>query len=94
MGPIAGTINALLFAGWKPSRPDFQKIDEGTSINLDGRLVTGFQVIGRAQTDLQQQVWTNPANHEHGKGLETGIPSFTAARRAIIHLRNNAHVSA
>ena len=30
MGPVAGTINAVLRAGWRPSRPDRWQIDAAT----------------------------------------------------------------
>ena len=89
MGPAAGTINAVLRAGWKPSRPDLWQVEEGTSIVLDRSPFARFQIIARAQVDLQRQVWKQAALHEHGGGLETGIPSLQAARNGIRYLRKH-----
>ena len=47
------------------------------------------KTIARAQVDLQRQVWKEAALHEHGGGLETGIPSLQAARNAIRYLRRH-----
>ena len=57
MGPIAGTINALLLTGWKPSRPDFWHVDKDTSIKVDAKPFARFQIIAQAQNDLQKRAW-------------------------------------
>ena len=80
MGPVAATINAVLRAGWKPARPDLWQVEEGSNVEITKLPLTSFQVLARAQHDLQRKVWEKAAAHEHGGGLETGIPSFQAAR--------------
>jgi len=89
MGPAAGTINAILRTGWKPARPDLWQVEEGTHVVLDKEPFSRFQVIARAFHDLQGKVWAKAAEHEHGGGLETGIPSFEGARSAIKYLKRN-----
>ena len=93
MGPIAGTINALLLTGWRPSRPDLWHVDAETLIRVDGKPFSRFQIIAQAQNDLQKRAWERAAKHEHGQGLETGIPSFAAIRRTLKYLRNNGYVA-
>ena len=89
MGPSAALINAVLRAGWKSSRPDLWHVEEGTSICIDKSPFARFQTIARAQVDLQGQVWKHAALHEHGGGLETGIPSMQSARNAFRYLRKH-----
>jgi len=88
-GPAAATIEALLEIGWKPIRPDFWGIDETTSVKLDAQPFTRLQIIAKATNDLQRKVWKEAAKHQHGSGLEAGIPSFSAARKAIKYFRKN-----
>ena len=87
MGPVAGTINALLRTGWRPARPDLWQVEEGTTIEVNQQPFTRFQTVARAQVDLQNQVWQQASKHEHGGGLETGIPSLQAAHQAMKYLR-------
>ena len=52
-------------------------------------------MFAMAQVDLQKQVWKQAATHEHGGGLESGIPSLLAARKAVKHMRKQGlHVQA
>ena len=83
MGPAAGSINAVLLVGWLPSRPDLWHLRDGTSIQIGNKPFSRFQLIARAQDDLQRQVWARASQHQHGSGLETGIPSFEAVRKTI-----------
>ena len=95
MGPAAGSINAVLQAGWLPSRPDLWHTSDGTQIKIGNKPFSRFQLIARAQEDLQRQVWVKASNHQHGKGLETGIPSFEAVRKAIKYLgKEGFHIEA
>ena len=48
-----------------------------------------MQITAKATNDLQRKVWKEAAKHQHGSGLEAGIPSFSAARKAIKHFRKN-----
>ena len=91
MGPAAATINALLRAGWKPARPDLWNIEEGLNVQVSKEPFARVQTIARAHHDLQEQVWRKAAAHEHGKGLETGIPSMQAARVATKYLHRHGH---
>ena len=68
-------------------RPDFWNIDTDTNFVLDAKPFTRFQLITRAQSDLQKQTWIKAAAHEDGGGLETGTPSLTEPQNAIRHLR-------
>ena len=79
MGPVVGTINSVLRAGWKPARPDLWHMEEGGSLEMSKNPFAKFEIIAKAQNDLQEQVWKDAANHEHGKGLESGIPSLQSA---------------
>ena len=88
-GPAAATIHAVVMAGWKPMRPDFWKVDDSTNILLDSKPFTTIQIIARDQIDLQRQAWKNAAAHEHGGGLETGIPSLIEAQNAMRYLRKH-----
>ena len=89
MGPIAGTINALLLAGWKPSRPDFWHVDKDTSIKVDAKPFARFQIIAQAQNDLQKRAWERASKNQHGQGLETGIPSLEPARKAKTYFKKH-----
>ena len=91
MGPVAATINSVLRAGWKPARPDLWQVEEGTNIEVTKLPLAKFQIIARAQHDLQVKVWAKAAAHEHGGGLETGIPSFQAARDAVRYLKKHGY---
>ena len=70
-GPTAATIIAVVLTGWKPSRPDLWAVDKETTITLNSNPFTRFQLIARAQNDLQEQNWKTAAAHEHGGGFET-----------------------
>jgi len=89
MGPAGATINAILQAGWRPARPDLWHHADGNSLHLDGKPFTRFRTIAAAHEALQNQAWKRAAKNEHGAGLETGIPSFAAARRAIKYLHKH-----
>ncbi len=95
MGPVAGSINALLRTGWRPARSDLWQVEEDTTVEVSKQPFARFQTIARAQVDLQNEVWKQAAKHEHGGGLETGIPSFQAARGAMKYVRTKwFHVEA
>ena len=68
MGPAAGTIHAILRAGWKPARPDLWQVEEGTNVVVDKQPFGRFQTIAKAFTDLQSKSWERAAQHEHGGG--------------------------
>ena len=89
MGPAAGTINAVLRAGWKPARADMWQVEKGTNVVVDNQPFSRFQIIAKAFVDLQVKTWERAAQHEHGGGLETGISSFEGARCAIKYLRKH-----
>jgi hypothetical protein len=91
MGPAAATINALLRAGWKPARPDLWKVEEGLNVEVSKHPFARFQTQARAHHDLQEQVWKRAATHEHGAGLESGIPSLLAARHAMKYLKKHGY---
>ena len=48
-----------------------------------------MQLIAKSTDDMQKLVWAEAANHEHGSGLEFGMPSFAAARKAISYFKKN-----
>ena len=87
VGPAIATIQAILDIGWKPVRPDFWIVDDATSVKVNQEPFTKLQVIARASKDLQKKLWQRAAKHEHGGGLEKGIPFFKAARRALKFFR-------
>jgi len=89
MGPAGATINAVLQAGWRPARPDLWHHVDGLSLHLDGKPFTRFRTIAAAHEALQSQAWKRASKNEHGAGLETGIPSFAAARRATKYLHKH-----
>ena len=91
MGPAVATINAVLRTGWKPARPDLWNVAEGINVQVSKEPFARFQTIARAHHDLQVAVWKRAAEHEHGKGLETGIPSMHAARDATRYLHKHGH---
>jgi hypothetical protein len=86
-GPAAGTIAALMEIGWKPVKPDFWVVDKETTVHLNQHPFTRLQIISCATKDLQKKVWAKAARHQHGAGLELGLPSFEAARKAIKYFR-------
>ena len=83
VGPAIATIQALQDIGWKPVRPDFWVVDDTTNVKVDLEPFTKLQILARASQDLQKKVWRQAASHEHGGGLEKGIPSFKAALHAV-----------
>ena len=91
MGPAAATINALLRAGWKPPRPDLREMENVDIVEVNKQPFTRFQITARTHHDLQEEIWKKAAKHEHGKGLETGTPSFQAAREAIKYLKKHGY---
>ena len=52
-GPIEATIAALMHLGWMPSTPDVWVISSSTSVRLDGKVYTRFQILAKAQHDAQ-----------------------------------------
>ena len=84
-GPVAATVGSILDLGWKPVSPDFWVIDSTTSVTLDQQPSTRMQLIAKATEDMHKQVWKAAAKHEHGSGLELGVPSFVAAKKAIAY---------
>jgi len=68
MGPVAGTINAVLRTGWKPAFPDLWQVEKGTNVVVDDQQFSRFQTIAKAFVDLQAKTWERAAQHEHGGG--------------------------
>ena len=64
-------------------------MEEGGSLEISKNPFAKFAIIAKAQNDLQEQVWKDAANHEHGKGLESGIPSLQSARETVKYLRKH-----
>ena len=44
MGPVAGTINAVLRAGWKLSRPDLWHMEEGGKLEISKQPFAKFEI--------------------------------------------------
>ena len=91
MSPAAATINAALQSGWRPARPDLWLFEEGLNVGISNSPFARFQTIARAQVDMQNELWKQAAKHEHGGGLETGIPSMQSARNATKYLRKHGY---
>ena len=91
-GPIEATVSALLSLHWKPTALDYWITTIGQPaewVNLNGEGFTRFQITARAIHDAQVLRWKSVSEHAYGAGLETGIPSFVSAKRAISSVRRN-----
>ena len=85
-GSIPPYLNAALQAGLKPSRPDLWHKADGEQLEINSEPFSRFRLIANVQVELQNQAWKKAAAHSHGSGLEQGMPSFEAIRRAIEYL--------
>ena len=65
------------------------KVEEGLNVEINKAPFARFQTIARAQVDLENELWKHAGQHEHGGGLETGVPSMQAARKATSYLKKN-----
>ena len=88
-GPIEATIAALIYLGWQPSAPDYWVLAKGTTVKLDGRVFTRFQILAKAQYDAQVILWREAAGHAHGGGLGSGIPNLEAAKRTVRYMKKH-----
>ena len=64
-------------------------MNESEWARLDEKVFTRLQATARAQEDAQRIAWQKAAEHSYSKGLEEGIPSFEAARKATRYFRKH-----
>ena len=78
-----------MLLGWKPSASDYWVVAPDQWVRLDNNGYTRFQINACAFEVGQHLAWTTAAKHSYGGGLETGVPSFEAARRAERYFKKN-----
>ena len=78
-------VNISNNAASAPCPPATSRIRSNCSCLKDGDCT----ILAKAQHDAQTLLWKQAASHAHGGGLESGIPSFEAAKRTVRYFRKN-----